>query len=200
MATTKPVYCHFAFRRPRGKSYGIFACALYADYAGKRTVIHVTRAFKLWKDHQHITAIQAYEHAMYCLWTWQAKLKEHAVTNILLVTDNSTLAGWIENPRKNKQYAEWMAKANDPYRMGRPKEIYLPVGLCEVRDAEKSHKYCREELVVNKLPVETGKKAAGFKIDIGGEYKTAMEIAAEDIPDGVEDLEVDYTDAGSVFV
>ena len=104
MAQQKFVYCHFSFRRPRGKKYGLFAVALYADSIGKRLVAAKTRAFLLWQNHQHITAIQAYEHAMYCLWEWQHKLQQHGVTNILLVTDNSTLAGWIMNPNKNKYY------------------------------------------------------------------------------------------------
>ncbi len=184
MATqTKNVYCHFSFRRPRGKNYGLFSCALYADFEGKVLVSHVTRAFLLWKDHQHITAIQSYEHALYCIWAWQAKLKEYKVTNVLLVTDNSTLAGWIENPKKNKEYESWMARANDQFRAGRPKEIQLSVGLCEVRDAEKSHKYCTEDRVANKIPTQEKKPVAGYKLDIGSNYKSAVEIDNESKPE-----------------
>ena len=32
----KTIYCHFSFRRPRGKPYGLFAVAFYKDYEGKQ--------------------------------------------------------------------------------------------------------------------------------------------------------------------
>lgn len=185
----KFIYCHFSFRRPRGKEYGLFAVALYSDFEGKCLIAQKTRAFELWENHQHITAIQAYEHAMYCLWEWQSKLKEHDITNILLVTDNSTLAGWIANPKKNKAYAPTMLRAIEPYKVGGVREIYLPIGLCEPRDSEKSHKFCKEELVKGKLPTSNNKKPTRYKIDLGDtKVKTALDIIMESTPDGVEDL------------
>lgn len=183
------IYCHFSFRRPREKAYGLFAVALYSDFEGKRLIAQKTRAFKLWKNHQHITAIQAYEHAMYCLWEWQSKLKEHGITNILLVTDNSTLAGWILDPGKNKAYTPTMLRAMEAYKVGGPREIYLPVGLCEPRDAEKSHKFCREDLVVNKIPTDNDKSSSEYRLDISNsKMKTALDIIMEDTPEGLNDL------------
>lgn len=195
MAQQKFVYCHFSFRRPRGKKYGLFAVALYADSIGKRLVAAKTRAFLLWQNHQHITAIQAYEHAMYSLWEWQHKLQQHGVTNILLVTDNSTLAGWIMNPNKNKYYTGWMNKANKQYKVGGPKEILIPIGICEPRDAEKSHKYCTEDRVINKIPVEQT-TATKYKIPID-KYSSVQDILNEDKPEGAD---LKTVSSNSVFI
>ncbi len=181
----KIVYCHFSFRRPRGKPYGLFATALYADKEGKILVAAKTRAFLLWQDHQHITAIQSYEHALYCIWEWQAKLKQHGVTNILLVTDNSTLAGWILDPNKNKAYAGWMHKANSQFKAGAPKELWIVPGLCEPRNSEKSHKFCTEDKVVNKIPNVKSRNPSGYKLKIDN-YSSALDIANEDKPEGAD--------------
>lgn len=189
----KLVYCHFSFRRPRGKDYGLFAVALYADEEGKKLVAQKTRALKLWKDHQHITAIQAYENAMYTLWEWQYQLKSQNVTNILLVTDNSTLAGWILDHKKNKAYTDIMIKATQPYRVGASREIGIAIGLCEPRDAEKSHKFCREELVVNKSMLDDNNSNVrnihnNFGIEKGESIKTALDIVMENEPEGMYDI------------
>lgn len=185
----KVVYCHFSFRRPKGESYGIFAAALYYDFEGKTLIAQKTRAFELWENHQHVTAIQAYEHALYCLWEWQYKLKEYNVTNVLLVTDNSILAGWIVNPEKNKEYTAHMRKATLPYGAGSGREILIPIGLCEPRDAEKSHKFCRLDLVKNKIPDGNKKKTTAYRLDIDTRgFKSALDIAKEDQPSGLEDL------------
>lgn len=194
MAKHKAVYCHFSFRRPKGKDYSLFATALYADKEGKVLVAANTRAYAMWKNHQHVTAIQAYEHALYCIWEWQYKLKEHGVTHVLLVTDNSTLAGWIEDPKKNKNYTAYMNRANEQYKVGGKKEIYLSIGICEVRDYEKSRKFCVEEKVSNKISVSknTNSNISGgvkgsnqknkLKID---EYKSIDDIINEDKPEGM---------------
>ena len=106
----------------------------------------------------------------------------------MIVTQNSTLAGWIEDHKKNKAYTEYMDRAVRMYRMGAPKEIVVGVGLCEPREYEKSYKYCREELV--KEPEYTEEKDKGLEgtptrqvVDLGtvGEYKSALDIVAEDI-------------------
>ena len=194
----KIVYCHFSFRRPKGKDYGIFAVALYADEEGKILIAQKTRAIKLWKNHQHITAIQAYENAMYTIWEWQYNLKNYNVTNVLLVTDNSTLAGWIIDPKKNKKYTDIMLKATYPYKVGSPREIGIAIGLCEPRDYEKSHKFCREELVVNKSVMnDTGTNDNSnfnksvhnnFGIETSDGIKTALDIVMENEPDGLYDI------------
>lgn len=188
----KKVYCHFSFRRPKGKHYGLFAVALFADEEGKVLVAAKTRAYPLWYDQQYVTAIQAYEHALYCIWEWQHKLMQHGVTDVLLVTDNSALASWIANPRKNKKYERWMRRANSQYKVGGPKEILLNVGLCEPRVSEKSYKYCTLDRVCNKIPEI--KEVKGYKLDIP-EYKSVNDILSEEQPEGMDKLkEIDTQD------
>ena len=183
------VYCHFSFRRPKGKPYGIFAAAIYADEEGTKLVAERTLALELWKDHQHVTAVQAYSNALEAIWHWQAKLKKYNVGTVMLVTDNSTLAGWILNHNKNKNYTEWLKKAVAPYRVGSKKEISVGVGLCEPRVAEKSHKFCREDLICNKRPTGNNNVGSGLnRLEIGSEFKTAIDIINEDKPDGLDSL------------
>lgn len=179
------VYCHFSFKRPKGKKYGLFATAFYFDEEGKKLTAQATRRFPLWQDQQFVTAIQAYEHALYCIYTWQGVMRANGITNVMLVTDNSTLAGWIENPKKNKKYTEYMNRAVEQYRAGAPKEITLSIGLCEVRDYEKSYKFCREDKVINDVEPsiekdDTGKRVINLE-NSNITYKRISEIEANNI-------------------
>lgn len=152
------VYVHFSFRRPQHKKYGIFAVAMFADEEGREFLGSTTRAFKLWRDQQYITAVQSYEHALYCIWENQQKMAKVGVTDVVLVTDNSTLAKWIENPNSRPDYAEYMKRANSKYVMGGEKTIRLNIGLYKPLKSEKSYKFCREELIQNKKPADTAGK------------------------------------------
>ena len=143
----KIVYCHFSFRRPSGKGTVIMATCLYADEEGKRQVARKVREEVLWENHQHVTAIQAYAHALRCIWEWQGKLLEHGVTDVVLVTDNSILAGWIMDHKKNTNFTHYMKRAVSPYRVGGSRWVVLSVGLAEPRVSEKSYKYCKQENV-----------------------------------------------------
>lgn len=145
------LYCHFSFKRPKGAGYGLFAAAVYSDFEGKKLLAQKTRKLPLWEDHQFVTAIQSYEHALYCISEWQGMMVSAQVRMVMLVTDNSTLAGWIENPSKNKAYTKYMQRAVSSYRSGAFREIMVGVGLCEPRKAEKSYKFCKENRVVNKF-------------------------------------------------
>ena len=176
------IYCHFSFKRPKGENYGLFSVAFYRDFEGKKLITHTTRKYDLWENQQFITAIQSYEHALLTIYENQGLMKKAGISQVMLVTDNSTLAGWIANPKKNKQYSAYMERAVKPYRVGSYKEIVLGIGLCEPRKAEKSYKYCKEELVDNiykptKNSIEN--KPSGYKIDIG-EYKSVIDILNED--------------------
>lgn len=189
------VYCHFSFKRPKGESYGLFAVAFYSDFAGKKLITKLTRKYDLWENQQFITAIQSYEHALQTIYEYQGQMRSARINQVMLVTDNSTLANWIMYPKKNKQYAPYMERAVKPYRTGSFKEIVIGVGLCEPRKAEKSYKYCREELVSNDYkPTQKsgeGEKPSGYKIDIG-DYKSVLDILGEDksIPkiDGIKTI------------
>lgn len=179
------VYCHFSFKRPKGQNYGLFAVAFYYDFEGKRLAAQATRKFPLWKNHQFVTAIQSYEHALYSIYTWQGIMKSRGITDVMLVTDNSTLAGWIENPRKNKAYTDYMNKAVEKYRAGAPCEITLGIGLCDVRDYEKSYKFCKEEKVINndssKAIQSNANGANAINLEsLNIKYKTITEINQED--------------------
>lgn len=177
----RTIFCHFSFKRPKGKDYGLFAVSFYSDFEGKNVLLHKTRKYDLWQNHQFVTAIQSYEHALLTIFELQGIMRENNINQVMLVTDNSTLAGWIEYPKKNKQYAGFMEKAVKPYRVGSYKEIVIGVGLCEPRKAEKSYKYCKEELVENNyIPIEERKEiVSGYKMGIG-EYKSVLDIIAED--------------------
>lgn len=175
----KVIYCHFSFRRKCSET-GIFAVALYTDKEGKNLVDKKVKEHILWENHQHITAIQAYENALRCLWEWQPILIEHRVTNVILVTDNSNLAGWIENPRKNKNYYKYMARANSQYRVGASRELRIAVGLAEPRRVEKSYKYCHEKYVIGNNPVGAD-KIGDHKIGLSeSEYSTVLDILDAD--------------------
>lgn len=178
----KTIFCHFSFKRPKGKEYGIFAVAFYSDFDGKQFICNKVRKFKLWKNHQFVTAIQSYEHALLTIYELQGQMREANIGHVMLVTDNSTLAGWIENPKRNKDYMGWMEMAVRPFRVGSFKEIVIGVGLCEPRKSEKSYKFCKEEFVTNKYEEENvkSKPSVGYKMDIGDDYESVLDILAGD--------------------
>lgn len=180
MEGNKVVYCHFSFRRPRGEGYGIFSCALYKDYDGTEPVIKRVCMEDLWKDHQHITAIQAYRFALDSIYKWQSHLLNAGVVAVLLVTDNQNLAGWILNPKKGS-FKEYMRKAYRPYQIG-TKRLTITVGLCIPRDYEKSHKFCKIEFVENYD--EFMQKGKQTKLALGG-MRLMSDVIAEDMPKGV---------------
>lgn len=183
----KVAYCHFSFRRPKGKNYGIFACALYADTAGKIFVAKKVKAYELWKDHQHVTAIQAYWNALDCLWEWQSKLLEKNVTHVIMVTDNSNLAGWIEDNKKNKKFTPWMDKVYSYFGSGK-KELRTTQVMAKPRDSEKSHKFCKEEFIENKIPSSNGsygQTASLHKLVLTG-LTPISELINEDKPEGLD--------------
>jgi len=188
------VYCHFSFKRPKGKDYGLFAVAFYWDFEGKKLAAQATRKFPLWKNHQFVTAIQAYEHALSSIYQWQGIMRSKGISTVMLVTDNSTLAGWIENPKKNKAYTGYMNKAVEMYRAGAPKEITLNIGLCEVRDYEKSYKYCKEEKVINDNPPAVDKTEEGVHvIDIDASKYNTITQEIQNNPSTVEIVGLEQT-------
>ena len=176
------IFCHFSFKRPKGSSFGLFSVAIYSDIIGKKLIIQKTRKYDLWENHQFITAIQAYEHALLTIYELQGKMIEAGIRQVMLVTDNSILAGWIETPNKNKDYAPFMQRAVKLYRVGGPKEIVIGIGLCEPREAEKSYKYCSEDKVCNTyVPKRTGDTLpSGYRLQVEN-FKSALDIIKDDI-------------------
>lgn len=163
------LYCHFSFRRRNNNAYGLFACAFYTDYNGRKCVGHLTRKYDLWEPEDgYVTAIQGYEHALRTISEAQVLFKKRGVTEVMLVTDNSALAGWIVEPNKKKKFAPYMERAVEKYRVGGKQAITLKVGLCEVWDVEKSYKYCNERFIVD---IDEDKSVTGAdgvrRLDLG---------------------------------
>lgn len=190
--TNKAVYCHFSFRAPKGLHYGIFAVAIYSDEEGRHLIAEKTVALTLWKDQQHIKAIQAYANALEYIYEKQGKMMRYGVNQVYLVTDNSTLYGWILDPNKHKNYRQYMQKALRPYRVGGPKEILISVGLYALVKYEKSHKFCQIDLICNEIPkpiwelaAEQEKETGSVKkLDISqGQFMSVADIADIDKPD-----------------
>lgn len=179
------VYCHFSFKRPNKglDGYGLFAVAFYRDAVGKDLIFHTTKKLNLWENHQFITAIQSYENVLRIISDMQGDMIKNNVRRVILITDNSTLAGWIMNPKKNKAYTAYMIKALEKYRAGAPKQIMVDVELGEVRDYEKSYKYCSEKYIVETEKEKVIKKDDGrsaISIDsIKGGYKTISQMLLE---------------------
>lgn len=144
----RTVYCHFSFRRPTDKpNIGYFAVVFYEEKEAKHKIAQRTVERELWVDDQFITAIQAYEYALSFIYEFQGVMYSKGIAQVMLVTDNSILATWIENPFKNASYTEYMKRATQNYRAGAPKEITLGVGLCNVQKRERAYYYCTEDKV-----------------------------------------------------
>lgn len=175
------IYCHFSFRRPKGENFALFAVAFYTDEEGTNLLCHMTRAYPMWADHQYICAIQAYEHALYCIWENQAEIIRYGVKTVYLVTDNSALSKWIADPNKNKTYAPYMQRALKNYRYNQPKAIELNIGLCETHNLEKSHKYCKIHFVQNKLPLQPNPKTVN-KLQVDTTKSVQDYIKSTEVP------------------
>lgn len=189
----RQIYCHFSFKRPKGKEYGLFAVAFYRDFEGKDLITYKVRRMPLWDNQQFVTAIQSYENALRTISEMQGYMMNGDIYSVMLVTDNSTLAGWIENPSKNKAYFRHMMRANKHYKIGGAREIVINVGLCEPRHSEKSYKYCKEELAIDEMPHST--KVNKIKVDTNSlKYSSVLDIikADESIPmidGGIKEIE-----------
>lgn len=179
------VYCHFSFKRPNKgvDGYGLFAVAFYRDSEGKKVIYHVTKQMPLWENHQFITAIQSYENVLRVISDMQGDMIHNGIKRVVLITDNSTLAGWIMNPKKNKAYTAYMNRAIEKYRAGSPRQLLIDIELGEVREYEKSYKYCNEKYAVKEEDAKVIKKDDGrsvINIDtIHGGYKTISQMLAE---------------------
>lgn len=166
----KELYCHFSFRRKtKNIKYGIFACAFFVSEDSRKPIAKFVEAHKLWEDQQYVSAVQSFNYALNTIWQNQKELIEKGIERIYLVTDNSTLAKWIENPRKNKEYERWMVKAYKNFRAGEVKELKIEIGLADVVKYEKSYKFCKEEFISNSIPEEdTTSESTIFKIEVKG--------------------------------
>lgn len=189
------MYCHFSFKRPKElDNKGIFTVAFYTDYEGKNFIVRRTAELDLWSDHQFISAIQSYWFTLYTISDIQSSMLKNGITQVRLVTDNSTLAGWIVNHKKNKAYTQFMDKAVEQFKEGSPREIAVGVNLSKVRNYEKSYKFCKKELINYSLNENEVPKVDGInKIDLGEiEHESVLDILArqmqEPVMDGVQEV------------
>lgn len=156
MAVPETIYCHFSFRRPKVKNSsgkfdyegnGIFAVAFYWDSEGTRLITKQVKKIPLWENHQFISAIQSYSNALKVISELQGYMLKNGIKRVNLVSDNSTLVGWIINPKKNKTYTKYMQKAVEDFRFGGKHELAIEVAVLEARKSEKSYKYCCKKYV-----------------------------------------------------
>lgn len=205
MAVPDTIYCHFSFRRPKEKNadgkfeyndYGIFAVAFYWDSDGTKLITKQVRKLPLWENHQFITAIQSYSNALRVISELQGYMLKNGIKQVNLVTDNSTLVGWIINPKKNKAYTKYMQRAVEDFRFGGKHELGISVSVLEARKSEKSYKYCCKKYVeemgsltpkaeVVKRDNATGKNFFDLKNMLGGKmpstgFTNVYDLGTED--------------------
>ena len=178
------VYCHFSFRRRKTEpGFGYFTAVFSYDMACKKVACRFTHKKRLWEDQQFVSAVQSYEFALSCIAEVQGQMLEQNVNQVMLVTGNGALANWIENPKKNRNYRQYMERAVADYKSGARRAIVVGIGLCESVDSEKAYKYCCEERLTKKYEEPAVlRKSGGNLLDIGklgGEAKTALDIADE---------------------
>lgn len=179
----RQVFCHFAFRRPKGKDYGLFAVVYFWDFKGTKEIGHFTVKQKLWENQQFVTAIQSYNFALTTISKLQSYMRDSKINQVMLITDNSILADWIETPNKNKYYTEYMEKAVKDYRIGANREITVGVGLCDPFEKEKAYKYCSEEYITDIFDESKDSIVSTEK----GKYKSVLDILNEVEPQPVID-------------
>lgn len=193
---SKVVYLHFSSRRPNNEAFGMFSVACYADYEAKKLLTKEVTALELWDDSQHISAIQSYYNALDYIYRHQAEMQRVGITNVMLVTNNSTLVKWILNEGRNKYYIHWVDFATKQFRFGQKKEIVLGVGLLNARDTEKSKQYCLLKNVRNMDEItqelETKGKKKKYQLEFNQEqhtkFKTIYDILAEDEPEVIGEM------------
>lgn len=202
MAKPDTIYCHFSFRRPKERGadgkyeysgYGIFAVAFYWDSEGTKLITKQVRQYPLWKNHQFISAIQSYSNALKVISELQGYMIKNGIKQVNLVSDNSTLVGWIINPKKNRAYTTYMKKAVEDFRFGGKHELDIAVTVLEARKSEKSYKYCCKKYIENgsltpkveivKHDNTTGKNIFDLKNMLGGKVPSTGYTNVYDIED-----------------
>lgn len=146
----RKVYCHFSFKRPKDRpGIAYFAVVFFEEAKAKNKIARRTVERELWLDQQFVTAIQSYEYALEFIHEWQGVMLSKGIKVVRLVTDNSVLAGWIKDPKKNKEYTEYMNRAVRNYRKGGAKELAIDIELCKVANINRAYYYCTERHVEN---------------------------------------------------
>jgi hypothetical protein len=180
------IYCHFSFSRPKGTNSVILAVALYETIYDKKTIYKRVEERELWENQQFITAIQSYEFALETIYRIQGELIKKGCRTVMLVTDNSTLVGWILNPKKNRAYTAFMNRAVEKYRVGAVNELEIGVGVLEAVSYEKAHKYCKREFLAENNVSKVRKQDTHNAIDMSNVKVMNINQIEENNPNRVE--------------
>ena len=144
------IYMHFSFRRPKNENYAVFAVTCYKDLEFKQLITKNITSDILWKpESQHINSIQSYYKALEYIFNNQGDMLRNNITNVVLVSANSSLVNWIMGRGRNTGYIKYVDNISAPFRFGAPKELLVGVGLMEAVDHEKSKQYCKPERADN---------------------------------------------------
>jgi hypothetical protein len=94
--------------------------------------------------------IQSYANALNYIYSKQTELDKYKIDTVVLMTSNKILHGWIEKGESHG-FKEWFKMIHRPFRTGASKEIMLRVSLGELAASDLAYKYCKPELLENKL-------------------------------------------------
>ena len=178
------IYCKFTSRVPKGADYGYFATVVYKDKECTQELMHSVKQMKLMKNAQFINSVQSYGFALECIRAWQGKIKAMGESNIILMTYNSTLAKWINEPHKAGEYEKYLESINSLYRAGGKREIKLAVGLA-YDEKNSASKYC----TAAKVNSITKKNEVLEENKETPKFKSALDIINEEKVDGLNSEE-----------
>ena len=143
----KPVYIYFSFRHfQKSGDRMVVATAAYAEPEGKTLlgmkVVEVTP----WSENNYVKVLQSYANALNYIYEKQETLKKNGYDQVVLMTSNKILYGWLINNECNSHH-KWFKLANRPFRTGAKKELTISTGLGVLTDKDLAYKYCKLEMV-----------------------------------------------------
>lgn len=178
------LYCKFTSRIPKGEKYGYFVTVLYKDVACTQEIAHSICKLQLMENVQYVNSIQSYGAALESIRNWQGKIRAMGEYNVILMTYNSTLAKWIEEPKKAGKYEKYLESINSLYRVGGVREIKLAIGLA-YDSKNTASKYC-SAIKIDKIKAA---KEEEYKENKQRAFKSALDIINEGKIEGLDSRE-----------
>lgn len=142
----KPVYIYFSFRHFQEEDKMVVATSAYADPDGKKQLGMRVVEVKAWDSNNYVKILQSYANALNYIYDKQETLKKNGFDQVILMTSNKILHGWLVNNECNN-HRKWFKIANKSFRSGAKKEIEIAVGLGLLAKSDLAYKYCKLELV-----------------------------------------------------
>ena len=142
----KPIYVYFSFRHIKKVDRMIASVAMYLDPEGTKLLNVRVTELNPWDNNNYVKTIQSYANVLNVLYEKQAMLDAYGFDQVVLMTDNKVLHGWIANGSSHG-HAEWFKRANRPFRVGGEKEITVTVGLGMLASGNPAYKFCKPEYV-----------------------------------------------------